>query len=127
MDWTGFLKVMVEDEKAAIAKYRIALRIPPCRIDVEPLGAGGAPLCSRWASAPDIIGAPAPGQGLLIEARRRRKVPGLGEDREPLVQVHPAPVHPREVPDREPPAVRAVCLARAAGGSARSGCARAAC
>ena len=25
MDWSGFLKVMVEDEKAAIAKYRIAL------------------------------------------------------------------------------------------------------
>ena len=24
MDWVGFLKVMVEDEKAAIAKYRIA-------------------------------------------------------------------------------------------------------
>ena len=25
MDWVGFLKVMVEDEKAAIAKYRIAV------------------------------------------------------------------------------------------------------
>jgi len=25
VDWIGFLKVMVEDEKAAIAKYRIAV------------------------------------------------------------------------------------------------------
>ena len=27
MDWVAFLKVMVEDEKAAIAKYRIAAEL----------------------------------------------------------------------------------------------------
>lgn len=33
MDWVTFLSVMIEDEKAAIAKYRIALE----QADTEPL------------------------------------------------------------------------------------------